>query len=1206
MWIRPKESLLPLALWVNEPTEITSKYFVMQRRRGHGQSRGLSSLLVGTLDSVFDTRPAPFRILHQTPSSEVYYEIASALTEEDIKRDWNWLVNNLFKVLNEMETDEEITNFTICKVQSLVAHNSTSIEEEVSDPSSFQVVASKFRERFNMPEEERLVNYYSCNYSKNRLPRQGHIYLSLNHLCFYSYIFGKETKLVLSYTEMIDISRTANSIYIRTQNNSEYTFGLLFSPSETYNLLEQLSKMAMQKMIQDPDSPSFDHDPVLSRKTSKNVSKKSFLLRDLTARQHSDEYRMFFRLPLTEILDGTIKANLWTPYNKKYVSGCIYLSQNFLCFRSDVKRLVSIVICMKNIRSAEKKDDSLSRFENQIVISTKDASALQFSQISDREFLLNKISEFLSKQEEPKHKERPKYDKGWTKVQALINLRQEEDDAEMAAKQMQKMAKWEEHFREFGRGISMFRTWEVANLVLQGIPDRLREEVWLTFSGAIHDRDMNPGLYEDLVEKSMVKYTPAHDEIERDLHRSLPEHPAFHTEEGIDALRRVLQAYAFRNPQIGYCQAMNIVSSVFLVFCDEENAFWLLARLCETLLPDYYNDKVVGAQIDQGVLNELISEFLPNLYERLDQLGMIKMISLSWFLTIFLSVMPYESALHVIDCFFYDGARVIFMIALKVLEWNEEGMLSCHDDGEAMQILSIFLSGIYNPEYPTYTKNYERHKTQKIHTVIESAYKTYEDSITAQKIEELRNKHRRKIVHQFEVDTETSIIRQLRGKTNFSQDELRLLLSFIREEKLRNSRKSAAKPPTFQGEPVTPIETLFDDDSPKDPFTRRGMDVREPRLEVYNVDLEIFKTLFTELSVWRECQGVDLAEKLFQLLDRRSLGYLDFEQVIQGLGVVCCGRTVEKLRLLYILHLPPLLPKAEIEMGHQTVSSGRTKDGLAEVAAEAEYFFSEVTTDDAFPLTDTAFDLHTHPMDLLLPPTDKSASVTPNLSLNSGSGVRTSVFYVDLPTADGCKSIDTVSDISDLGLRDKESNCDDFSHLSSQNDDGAAARVDPQISMPSSLGETRSLSSLRHFVVDQSWDLSPEGRIVPNMPQTNFLILWTSLLEILEYTNDNLRRAYEQLIDQGHQQRPTHSTKTSGTSLNSFTQMTMPDDEGDPNGNTSSPGRLSQEASSSRWNISFKQFSDAVTPLVDEKMKNRVDIRKEIERVQKNRRKCKV
>ncbi|GAB0096899.1 TBC1 domain family member 8 [Sergentomyia squamirostris] len=765
MWIRPKESLLPGALWINEPTELTSKYFMMQRRRGHGQSRGLSSLLVGTLDSVFDTRPAPFRILHQTPSSEVYYEIASALTEDDIKRDWEWLANNLFKVLKEMETEEEITNFTLCKIQSLVAHNSTPIDEEVSDSNSFQVVASKFRERFNMPEDERLVNYYSCNYTKNRLPRQGHLYLSLNHLCFYSYIFGKETKLVLSYTEIIDISRTGNSIYIRTQNNSEYTFGLLFSPAETYNLLEQLSKMAMQKMIQDPESPMFDHDPVLSRKLSKNISKnKSFLLRDLTARQHSDEYRMFFRLPLTEVLDGTIKGNLWTPYNKKYVSGCIYLSQNFLCFRSDIKRLVSIVISLRNIRSVEKKDDALSRFENQIVISTTDAAALQFSQIIDREFLLNKISELLAKTKIPILVDRPKYDRGWSKVQALINLRQEELDEAMVANQRRKMNKWEEHFREYGRGVSMFRTWDVSKLVLEGIPDRLREEIWMIFSGAIHDRDMNPGLYEDLVEKSMLKYTPAHDEIERDLHRSLPEHPAFHTEEGIDALRRVLQAYAYRNPQIGYCQAMNIVSSVFLVFCDEENAFWLLVRLCEHLLPDYYNDKVVGAQIDQGVLNELISEYLPNLFERLDQLGMIKMISLSWFLTIFLSVMAYESALHVIDCFFYDGARVIFMIALKVLEWNEEEMLSCHDDGEAMQILSTYLSGIYNPEYPTYTKNYVKHRTQKIETLIESAYQTFGESITAQKIEEMRNRHRRRIVHQFEQDAENSIIRQFKGK----------------------------------------------------------------------------------------------------------------------------------------------------------------------------------------------------------------------------------------------------------------------------------------------------------------------------------------------------------------------------------------------------------------------------------------------------------
>jgi hypothetical protein len=228
--------------------------------------------------------------------------------------------------------------------------------------------------------------------------------------------------------------------------------------------------------------------------------------------------------------------------------------------------------------------------------------------------------------------------------------------------QSEKLNKWEEHFKEYGRGISMFRTVDTANLVVKGIPDKLRRDIWMVYSGAVHMKLMNPGLYKDLVERSKVERSLAFEEIERDLHRSLPEHPAFQSNVGISTLRNVLQAYALRNPDIGYCQAMNIVTSVFLIYCDEEEAFWILTCLCESLLPDYYNDKVVGAQIDQGLLDELISVNLPTLHVKLSELGMIRMISLSWFLTIFISVMPYESALHIIDCFLYDGAKVIFIV----------------------------------------------------------------------------------------------------------------------------------------------------------------------------------------------------------------------------------------------------------------------------------------------------------------------------------------------------------------------------------------------------------------------------------------------------------------------------------------------------------------------------------------------------------------
>ena len=63
------------------------------------------------------------------------------------------------------------------------------------------------------------------------------------------------------------------------------------------------------------------------------------------------------------------------------------------------------------------------------------------------------------------------------------------------------LQRWEEHFREFGRGIAMYRTTETANLVIDGIPDSLRKTIWMVYSGALNEKDMNLGVYEDLVEK---------------------------------------------------------------------------------------------------------------------------------------------------------------------------------------------------------------------------------------------------------------------------------------------------------------------------------------------------------------------------------------------------------------------------------------------------------------------------------------------------------------------------------------------------------------------------------------------------------------------------------------------------------------------------------------------------------------------------------
>lgn len=98
-----------------------------------------------------------------------------------------------------------------------------------------------------------------------------------------------------------------------------------------------------------------------------------------------------------------------------------------------------------------------------------------------------------------------------------------------------------------------------------------------------------------------------------------------------------------------------------------------------------------GALVDQGVFEELARDYIPQLYDCMQDLGVISTISLSWFLTLFLSVMPFESAVVVVDCFFCEGIKVIFQLALAVLEANVDKLLNCKDDGEAMTVLGRYL-----------------------------------------------------------------------------------------------------------------------------------------------------------------------------------------------------------------------------------------------------------------------------------------------------------------------------------------------------------------------------------------------------------------------------------------------------------------------------------------------------------------------------------
>lgn len=127
---------------------------------------------------------------------------------------------------------------------------------------------------------------------------------------------------------------------------------------------------------------------------------------------------------------------------------------------------------------------------------------------------------------------------------------------------------------------------ELMKMIRKGIPFEMRGELWYQFSGAKEKMENSKSVYSDLITKTTSYST----DIGKDLKRTFPYHPAFQSEESLKQLERVLTAYANRNPGIGYCQSMNFITALLLLFLPEEKAFWVLVTIVEDRLTEYFSE----------------------------------------------------------------------------------------------------------------------------------------------------------------------------------------------------------------------------------------------------------------------------------------------------------------------------------------------------------------------------------------------------------------------------------------------------------------------------------------------------------------------------------------------------------------------------------------------------------------------------------------
>ncbi|CCD22764.1 Rab GTPase-activating protein MSB3 NDAI_0A06090 [Naumovozyma dairenensis CBS 421] len=266
---------------------------------------------------------------------------------------------------------------------------------------------------------------------------------------------------------------------------------------------------------------------------------------------------------------------------------------------------------------------------------------------------------------------------------------------------------------------------KLKRYVRKGIPAEWRGNAWWYFARGQEKLNKHKGLYDKLLVKvdkmtsqnKNDKTYPDLDIIERDLNRTFPDNIHFQKEvfqngepPMIKSLRRVLVSFSLYNPKIGYCQSMNFIAGLLLLFLDEERAFWMLVIITSRYLPGVHDINLEGVNIDQGVLMLCVKEYLPEIWTYiypnhsdttvdtesnrrtmssvphktqssmmknnfLYKLPPITLCTASWFMSCFIGVLPIETTLRIWDCMFYEESHFLFKASLSILKLSEHDLL---------------------------------------------------------------------------------------------------------------------------------------------------------------------------------------------------------------------------------------------------------------------------------------------------------------------------------------------------------------------------------------------------------------------------------------------------------------------------------------------------------------------------------------------------
>lgn len=192
----------------------------------------------------------------------------------------------------------------------------------------------------------------------------------------------------------------------------------------------------------------------------------------------------------------------------------------------------------------------------------------------------------------------------------------------------------------------------------------------------------------------------------------------------------------------------------------EAQAFSLLSVLCDRLLPGYYSQTMYGTLLDQRVFESLVEKTMPILWDHLVKSDVqLSVVSLPWFLSLYINSMPLIFAFRVLDVFFLEGPKVLFQIGLAILRINGEELLDASDDGTFISVLKSYFARLDESAHSK-SENPKLRAVTRFQELMVTAFREFA-GITQNTISEQRAKHKDAVLENIENFAKRTSIRNL-------------------------------------------------------------------------------------------------------------------------------------------------------------------------------------------------------------------------------------------------------------------------------------------------------------------------------------------------------------------------------------------------------------------------------------------------------------